>query len=95
MALRNDQARYGSVAMTLHWAIAALVLLQFPLALVMEGVEPFSREQFLLYGLHKSVGVTVLLLTAARLAWRWISPPPPLPGSAPPPTRATSASTSC
>lgn len=83
MALRNDQARYGSVAMTLHWTVAALVLLQFPLALVMEGVERFSREQFLLYGLHKSVGVTVLLLTAARLAWRWISPPPPLPAHMP------------
>ena len=83
MTLRNDGSRYGAVAMSFHWLIAILVLLQFPLAIVMARVEPFSQQQFLLYSLHKSVGTTVLLLALARLAWRQVSPPPPLPASVP------------
>lgn len=77
-------ARYDAVARTLHWATAVLVLLQFPLAVYMTGfVEAYSQAQFLLYGLHKSIGVTVLALVALRLAWRLVSPPPPLPASMP------------
>lgn len=77
-------ARYGAVAMSLHWLVALLVLLQFPLAVYMDAfVEPFSQQQFVLFNLHKTIGVTVLLLVALRLAWRLVSPPPPLPTSMP------------
>lgn len=76
--------RYGATARALHWSIAALVLLQFPLAIWMDRfVEAFSETQFLLYNLHKTIGVTVLLLVVLRLAWRLISPPPPLPATMP------------
>lgn len=28
---------------------------------------------------HKSLGITILALTALRIVWRWLNPPPPLP----------------
>lgn len=78
------KARYGAVAMTFHWLVAALVLLQFPLAVYMDAfVEPFSQEQFVLFNLHKTIGVTVLALVVLRLAWRLVSPPPRLPAAMP------------
>ena len=42
---------------------------------------PFT--QFKLYQLHKSVGITVLLLALTRLGWRLTHRPPPLPAEMP------------
>ena len=69
-------ARYSTLAIVLHWTIAALIILQIILAGRMEGrtLEAFAVVQF-----HKSIGITVLLLSLARLAWRLIHPPPPEP----------------
>jgi cytochrome b561 len=33
--------------------------------------------------IHKSIGITVLLLSLVRLGWRLINPPPPLPSDMP------------
>ena len=71
-----DGDRYSAVAIALHWALAALILLQVVLAGRMEGR---SAEAFAVIQLHKSVGITVLLLSLARLAWRLVNPPPPEP----------------
>ncbi len=55
----------------LHWWTATLVLLAFPLGWVMVGV-PLSALllKFLLYQLHKTLGILVLVLTAMRLMVR-------------------------
>ena len=74
----SDGARYATVAIVLHWTIAALILLQVVLAGRMEGR---SAEAFAIVQLHKSVGITVLLLSLARLAWRLARPPPPEPAA--------------
>lgn len=51
----------------LHWWIAALVLLAFPLGWLMAGV-PLSQLllKFLLYQFHKTLGLLVLAMTLAR-----------------------------
>ncbi len=71
-------ARYSSVAMMLHWTIAALIVLQVVLAGRMEGRTP---EAFAIVQLHKSIGISVLLLSVLRLVWRFLNPPPPEPAS--------------
>lgn len=73
---RPARDRYALIAILLHWIIAALILLQVVLAGRMEGRSP---EAFAIVQLHKSVGITVLLLSLARLGWRLANPPPPLP----------------
>lgn len=55
--------------MLFHWGMAALVIGLLGLGLYMSGQEP-SPAVFKLYFWHKSLGVAVLVLVAARLAWR-------------------------
>jgi cytochrome b561 len=81
--LRNDAVRYGSVAKSLHWLIAALVMVMFGLGWYMADL-PLGQRKFDLYQLHKSIGITILVLAAARLLWRLFNPAPPLPASVPP-----------
>ncbi|MDB5480097.1 MAG: cytochrome [Caulobacteraceae bacterium] len=67
------------MAMTLHWLIAALIVTNIGLAWYfnsLNGLPKIPPVQ-----LHKSFGITILLLSLARLAWRIVSPPPPLPAS--------------
>ncbi|HEX2802060.1 MAG TPA: YceI family protein [Phenylobacterium sp.] len=72
--------RYAPMAILLHWLIAAAIVLQIALAGRMEGHTP---QAFAVTQLHKSVGVTILLLSLVRLAWRLTHPPAPLPAAMP------------
>lgn len=77
--LSNGAAqRYDTTAIALHWLIAVLVVCGFTLGLSMVDL-PISRQKLQWYAWHKWFGVTVFLLTCARLAWRWRHPAPPLP----------------
>jgi len=75
---RVGSGRYSTVAIILHWAIALAIVLQIILAGRMEGRTPTA---FALTQLHKSVGITILLLTLLRIAWRLVKPPPPMPAT--------------
>jgi cytochrome b561/polyisoprenoid-binding protein YceI len=70
--------RYTTVAIALHWLIAAALVFQIILGWRFAGA-PRSLTVFALFQLHKSVGITILVLTLARIAWRLghRAPPPP------------------
>ncbi len=74
--------RYGRTAIALHWAGALCVFAGFALGLFMTDL-PFSPAKLRYYGWHKWIGITVFLLAAIRLAWRWRFPPPPRPPAMP------------
>lgn len=82
MRMRNDDTRYGLVALTLHWLIALAVIGLYVVGSIMTDMKP-SLTQFELYQLHKSFGITVLVLTVVRLGWRIANPQPSLPPSMP------------
>lgn len=69
--------RYSAVAILLHWLIAALILANLALGWWMQTLEGLA--QFEKYQLHKSIGITVLLLSVLRLAWRLTHKAPPYP----------------
>ncbi|CAA7627392.1 cytochrome b [Magnetospirillum sp. SS-4] len=71
--------RYDTVAIALHWAMAAAILGLLAMGFVMTAQKPGSPLQFQLYQMHKSFGALVLVLTAVRLGWRLGHRPPPLP----------------
>ena len=75
--------RYDSIAISLHWLTVLAIVALLALGWTMVDQRPGSALQFQLYQLHKSVGFTVLALTALRLAWRWHHRPPPLPAAMP------------
>lgn len=76
-ALRPPRSRYSSVAMSLHWLIAALIIGNIGLAWYFNTLKGPAEVAPLM--LHKSIGITVLLLTLVRLAWRFVGAPPKLP----------------
>jgi len=60
--------RYSTVAIAFHWTIAAMVLTNLWIGIVGGSM-----------AIHKALGLTVLALTAGRIAWRLFHRPPPLP----------------
>lgn len=74
---------YSRVAMLLHWGIAAAILGQMALGLYMVRLPAGSMSQFENFQLHKSIGITILLLTGVRILWRLGHRPPPLPAQMP------------
>ena len=73
---------YTRTAMALHWLLAAALLGSFSVGLYMADL-PFSPQRLKLYNWHKWAGVTILALSALRLAWRLTHrPPPELPAPA-------------
>jgi cytochrome b561 len=75
--IRAPRSTYSSVAIALHWTIAILMLTNIGLAWYFGTLKGPAEVAPL--ALHKSIGITVLLLTLARIGWRLAYPPPPLP----------------
>ncbi|TVP78833.1 MAG: cytochrome b [Gemmatimonadales bacterium] len=80
--------RYHPVSRIFHWAVALGVAVMIPVGILMTSgsVEGIQDE---LYILHKGLGTILLVLVAARLAWRLFHSPPPMPESMPPGQRRT------
>ncbi|MEM1148640.1 MAG: cytochrome b/b6 domain-containing protein [Pseudomonadota bacterium] len=71
--------RYSTVAITLHWLIAIAIVGMIFGGWYMTDLPDGAPGQYMMYQLHKSVGITILLLTVARIIWRAMNPPPTLP----------------
>jgi len=70
--------RYSRIAIFLHWTIAALLAFQISLGW---GLHDVGAHGFAAFQLHKSVGITILVLTLVRIAVRyWKSRPAPMEG---------------
>jgi cytochrome b561/polyisoprenoid-binding protein YceI len=74
----GGKSRYATVAIIMHWVIALAIVAQVLIAWRMGGKTP---EAFALLQLHKSIGVSVLVLSIIRLGWRLTNPPPPEPAA--------------
>lgn len=86
MTARVDPARsrYSAGAIALHWIIGLLIIANLAGGLSLDtlfgGEDAASKAtKGLVIGLHKSFGLTVLVLSLVRLGWRLATPPPPLP----------------
>ncbi len=73
---------YTRMAIGLHWLMALLIVVAFGLGWTLAGMEN-SPQKLRWIAWHKWLGITVLGLTAFRLAWRLAHPAPPLPAAMP------------
>lgn len=71
--------RYSRGAIAFHWSIAALIIFNLWLGLAHDSLP----DDWKVMPIHKAVGVTILILTLARIGWRFGHPAPPLPAHMP------------
>ena len=71
---------WSAPAKALHWIVAIAILVQLPLGLAARKW-PLSPLKLDLFVVHKSLGLVVLLLVVARVAWRIAHAAPALPAS--------------
>ena len=76
----TSSGRYTLTAQALHWIIAALMFAVLPIAWIMVNMPKSAQFRSLLFTLHKSVGLTIVVLVAVRIAWRARHPVPPFEG---------------
>lgn len=85
--LRNTATAWGLPARTFHWVMALMIAVQVPLGFWMNSVyDALDAGEITDWSLllrisqvHHTMGFMVLILAAARLAWRAANPTPGLP----------------
>ena len=78
----STASRYTLPAIVLHWVLALGILGAFAMGVYVEDL-PFSPAKLKLVNWHKWAGVTIFLLSAARLMWRLTHAAPALPATMP------------
>jgi cytochrome b561 len=78
MQIHNTTQRFGVVTKLFHWLNVLLIISMLTVGFIMTGLEN-SPDKFKLYGLHKSGGITVLVLATLWIIWRNITAKPALP----------------
>lgn len=68
---------YTKVAIAFHWMIGLAIIAMLGMGLILEDIP--SDYQYIAYQLHKSIGLTILLLSFLRLFWRLTHRAPALP----------------
>lgn len=76
MHWRNSAERYGFVGQSLHWLIVIGLIASYFLA---EAAEDDEAGGWM--GLHRSVGITILVLAVLRVVWRIVDRRPPWPAT--------------
>lgn len=80
MQASNSTRAYGWVARLFHWSIALLILAAIGLGLYANDLPRGSQEAmqaiFQTFSIHKTIGVTVLILALARILWTLTQPHP-------------------
>ena len=82
MSTATTRTTYTRTAIVLHWLMAVLIVSAVALGWYMADLK-FSPTQVRLFNYHKWIGITILLLAAARLLWRLFHQPPPIPADVP------------
>ncbi|MCI0749159.1 MAG: cytochrome b/b6 domain-containing protein [Nevskiales bacterium] len=84
--MSTETQRYTAVAIVLHWAMAVALLGNLLVGVWMHDAIEVAGTQaraIAAFQLHKSLGLTILLLSLLRLGWRCAHTPPPLPAGMP------------
>lgn len=81
MQIRNTTSSYGTVSKFFHWGLVLLVLVQFASVYWVLWVLPEKSPAgaFYIDGLHKPIGILVLVMAILAVFWRLSNPKPSFP----------------
>src|SRR5260370_7198374 len=77
----TTRARFPSVSRLLHWLMAPMIVAMLSIGVGMAA--PLSPGYALLLSIHRPLGIAIFVLCLARIATRFINPPPELPDTVP------------
>lgn len=80
--LRNTETSWGSLARILHWGLAIFIVAMFAYGLWMKSL-PVREDRVYHYGIHASVGISILVMMLLRVFWRVANPTPLPPRNSP------------
>src|SRR5215469_4354460 len=75
--MTENEARYGGVAILLHWSMAVLIVLAGTLGLLHDSWPHATQAKWI--NVHAMVGLAICVLLMLRIAWRLAHRPPDLP----------------
>lgn len=94
MPIPDTPSRYGSLTKAFHWLTALLILMMIPLGLIAHFMSETLQDPTLLhtaqditrtallFSIHKTLGLTLLVLALVRITWAITQPKPaPFPTS--------------
>ncbi len=75
MSWGNTSSHWGLASRLLHWFSAVAIFFMFGLGITMINMRlsPMKLEMFIV---HKSIGMTLLLIIIVRVLWRLLNPAP-------------------
>lgn len=79
-AMKNTTHSWGSIARSLHWLTALLILALLVVGFIMGEME--GQQKYQMYLMHKSFGLLALVLLVLRVIWR-LADKAPAPEPAP------------
>ena len=68
--MADTREKFATLTVVLHWAIGLTIIGLIAVGIYMVDL-PRGAFKAWLYGWHKVIGTTVLMLAAARILWRW------------------------
>lgn len=77
----HPDGQYSALAKFFHWTTVPLMAVALATGLTIRFMKDDAKFSF--YALHESLGLIILGLAVARLAWRRLSRPPALPDHVP------------
>ena len=80
--IKNSSDAWGWPAITLHWVVALLVIATFTLGLWMGDLPRPERPYW--YAIHASMGISLMVILLARIAWALLNPTPAAVAGVPP-----------
>ena len=81
MPIKNTREEWGTVSKILHWVVVLLILVMAWIGLRM-GDMPNGPDKISTYAMHKSIGITILMLVLLRIGWRlYAGAPDGVPGT--------------
>ena len=70
MTTKSNNQHYGTMAVTIHWLSALLIIVLLGSGFgAGQTIDPAAKADML--RLHAPLGITVLVLTLARIVWWW------------------------